>query len=174
MQRSALAALGLIAALMSPAGVAAAASHDPEGHGLRHPHRAARFHERHAPADLRELGPLAFLLHDVDLTAEQRDQIESLVTAHCEARAERHAEFFDHDDADRQLEIEFDEVAVRARAEQRARIRIEAEVEHARLRSAVLALLTPDQLARVRETHERFTSRHDQFRDRQRARRPRR
>ena len=56
----------------------------------------------------------------------------------------------------------FDEAAVRAAAQARANLHVELEVAHAKFFSQVLAVLTPEQKAKLAELHKQMEQHHRQ------------
>lgn len=113
-------------------------------------------------------GPLGRALHRLDLSADQRDRIESLVEAHRDATESLRTEIRDgfRDRLASDLATEFDESEVRARAERRAKAMIEMEVSRAKLHADVLSVLTAEQREKLAEMKARFAERVERFGER--------
>lgn len=97
------------------------------------------------------LGPLGRALHRLDLSAEQRTQIESLV-AEAKPAIEALREQLRVSREEFQAThppTSFDEAAIRAHAAAQTGIHTELAVATARLRARALGVLTPEQLAEL-------------------------
>ena len=105
------------------------------------------------------LGPKA---RDLNLTDEQKAQVKKITDSAMEStkalRDQLHA--LHESEPDPLSGAAFDEAAVRAAAEARAKVQVELEVAHARTMSQVIALLTPEQKAKLAAKHQEFEQRH--------------
>jgi protein CpxP len=103
------------------------------------------------------LGPL----HDLNLTDEQKAQIEKIRASFEEStkslRDQLHT--LHESQPDPMTAGTFDEAAVRAAAEARAKVEVELEVAHARMASQVFALLTAEQKTQLNERRQQFEQR---------------
>jgi Spy/CpxP family protein refolding chaperone len=102
------------------------------------------------------------MARDLNLTDEQKAQITKITDAAMEStkalRDQLHA--LHESEPDPMSGAAFDEAAVRAAAEARAKVQVELEVAHARTMSQVIALLTPEQKAKLVAKHQEFEQRH--------------
>jgi Spy/CpxP family protein refolding chaperone len=99
------------------------------------------------------LGPLGRALQEVSLTQEQQDKIHALVDAQRPILRTLRDQLRESEQAFRQAHpiTEFDEAVIRAHVAEQAKIMADLEVASAGLRSKVLALLTGEQLAELKE-----------------------
>ena len=126
----------------------------PSGRGPGHGH----FHGEDSPMHERVLAQL-------DLTDEQREEVEQLMTDHRAAMKDRREQMRDRRMAMRDLihADEFDEAAIRDAAMAIAEAEADVAVERARLRHEIHALLTPEQqekAAQMREKRREFVKQH--------------
>ena len=100
--------------------------------------------------------------HDLDLTDEQKAQIEKLMQGFHESTQSLHEQMraLHEGEADPLAGGAFDEAAVRKAAQARAAIQVELEVAHARLMSQIASVLTAEQKARLAERHKQFEQHH--------------
>jgi Spy/CpxP family protein refolding chaperone len=115
-------------------------------------------------------GGLGLPLHRLDVTDEQRAAISAIVEAEQPAlevmrdqlRTARQAFMEGHPPT------EFDEAAIRAHAAELAPLLADLAVAEARVRARALAVLTPEQLAKLKEIrstmHDRMTERRERRR----------
>ena len=98
---------------------------------------------------------------DIDLTDQQKAQIEQLQQAFRESTRGLHDQLraVKGGGADPLSGGAFDEAAVRRAAQERAALHVELEVAHARLMSQIAALLTPEQKAKIAERRQQFEQR---------------
>jgi periplasmic protein CpxP/Spy len=103
------------------------------------------------------MGPL----RDLNLTDEQKAQVEKIRTSFEESTKALHEQLSALHDSqpDPFAGAAFDEAAVRAAAEARAKVEVELEVARARMASQVFALLTTEQKAQLNERRQQFEQR---------------
>jgi Spy/CpxP family protein refolding chaperone len=97
-------------------------------------------------------------LRDLNLTDEQKAQVEKIRTSFEESTKALHEQLraLHESQPDPLSTGTFDEAAVRAAAEARARVEVELEVARARMASQVFALLTAEQRAQLNERRQQF------------------
>jgi Spy/CpxP family protein refolding chaperone len=83
----------------------------------------------------------------LDLTAAQKEKVSAIVKAEQEKTAPLRQQLADNHEQFRKLTLseKFDEAAVRALAAKQAQIKTEMMVSHAKAKSEIYALLTPEQ-----------------------------
>lgn len=158
MNKRLLAAVGLAAILGGTA--TATLAQAPAGPGPRGPGRGMRG----GPGHFGDLG-----LRGVDLTDAQRDQIRGIMQSHQEATRAAHAKLRDAHralaEATRAETI--DEAAVRARSGDIATAMADEAILSAKIRGEVLAILTAEQQAQLKEQRE---TRQQRMQERQKER----
>jgi periplasmic protein CpxP/Spy len=107
------------------------------------------------PGDV--LGRMGRMLHRLDLSSEQRDQVHAILDAarpqlktHADALRAGHQQLRDLSPA------KFDEAAVRAIAANQAREMTEMIVLSQKIRAQVYAVLTPEQQAQLAQMHQKM------------------
>jgi protein CpxP len=105
------------------------------------------------------------VLEQLDLTDDQREQIDQLIADHRTAMKDRREQMRERRTAMRDLmhADEFDEAAIRDAAMAIAEAEADVAVERARLRHEIHALLTPEQqekAAQMREKRREFVKQH--------------
>jgi Spy/CpxP family protein refolding chaperone len=97
-------------------------------------------------------------LRDLNLTDEQKAQIEKIRTGFEESTKALHEQLrtLHESEPDPMSGAAFDEAAVRAAAEARAKVMVELEVAHARMMSQVSAVLTAEQKAQLAARRQQF------------------
>lgn len=119
------------------------------------------------------IGPRAGLpLGQLDLTDTQREQVRQLTRQHREQTRPFMDQLRKAQDAQRQAieTLPLDEGRIRAAAQELARAQADLAVQHARLRSEIYALLTPDQQQRLQQLRAQRQARFDQRRQRMQQR----
>lgn len=138
----------LAASMAVGAGLPAAAGMFGAGDGVNGTSCVCRDAGERSPG--RHLEMLAVAL---DLSQEQKEQIEALVAAERSKNQQAHEQLREGRQELKALlnGAAFDEAAVRALAAKQAQERIDLMVERAKVRSEVLALLTPEQQVKAQE-----------------------
>ncbi len=123
------------------------------GHMGRHQGPRERgFRDGPGPRD--GLGPI---LHDLNLTEDQKTQVKKIA----DSFQESNKALFDqlralHTSEPDPISAPFDEAAVRAAAEARARIQIELAVSHAKMMSQIAGVLTAEQKTQLAARRQQF------------------
>ncbi len=106
-------------------------------------------------------GLLGQALRHLDLSQQQRDAIRAILEAEQPKILELRQQLWDNRDRFRAENppTQFNEAAVRAHAEAQAKIRTELAVVMARTRAQALAVLTPEQQAKLGELRSRRAQR---------------
>ena len=110
-------------------------------------------------------GDFHHMLKQLDLTSDQQSQVKAIFAKEKPAMQPLMQQMRQNHDAMKALEASgpFDEVKTRALATQNSQTMIELQVEHARIKSEIMQLLTPDQktkLAQIEANREAHMSEH--------------
>jgi protein CpxP len=105
------------------------------------------------------------MLRQLDLTTDQHAQVKSIFEKEKPALQPLMQQMKQNQSAMTALEAAgpFDEAKTRALATQNSQTMVELQVEHARIKSEIMQILTPDQkakLASIEASHEAHMSRH--------------
>jgi periplasmic protein CpxP/Spy len=103
-------------------------------------------------------GEFRHMLKQLDLTSAQQDQVKAIWTKEKPTLQPLMAQMRQNHSAESALEAAgpFDEAKTRALATQNSQTMVELQVEHARIKSEIMEILTPDQkakLAQIEATH---------------------
>jgi len=103
---------------------------------------------------------LGFYSDALDLTSAQQDQIKGIWAKEKPAMKSLHEQMKDFHTQMNQLTESgtFDEAKVRALATQQSQTMVEAAVQHARIKSEMLQVLTPDQKAKYQKIEAKHAS----------------
>lgn len=104
------------------------------------------------------LGPLGMALHRLDLSEAQQTQIQGILEAAQPTFQALHEQLQSSREAFREanLATSFDEAKIRAHVAQQATIHADMAVAAAKVRSQVLAVLTPEQLTELEAMREQM------------------
>ena len=110
-------------------------------------------------------GDFHHMLRQLDLTSAQHTQVKAIFAKEKPAMEPLMQQMRQNHDAMKALEASgpFDEVKTRALATQNSQTMIELQVEHARIKSEIMQLLTPDQktkLAQIEADHQARMGKH--------------
>ncbi len=96
-------------------------------------------------------GDFHHMLRQLDLTADQHSQVKAIFEKEKPALQPLMQQMRQNHQAMKALEASgpFDEAKTRALATQNAQVMIELEVAHARMKSEIMQILTPDQKAKL-------------------------
>ena len=99
------------------------------------------------------LGPIGRALHELDLTAEQQAQIDTILEETRPAQHALHEQLRTSEETFRAATpiTTFDEAAIRAHVAARAAIQADLEVNAAKVRTKVVGLLTAEQLTKLQQ-----------------------
>lgn len=105
------------------------------------------------------------MLRQLDLSSDQQSQVKAIFEKEKPTLQPLMQQMHQNHDAMNALETAgpFDEAKTRALATQNSQTMVELEVEHARIKSEIVQILTPDQkakLAQIEANHEERMSRH--------------
>jgi protein CpxP len=111
-------------------------------------------------------GDFHHMLKQLDLTSDQQSQVKAIWQKEKPAMQPLMQQMRQNHEAMKALEAAgpFDEAKVTALATQGSQTMIQLEVEHERVKSEIMAILTPDQkakLAQIEANHEAGMSRHE-------------
>lgn len=123
----------------------------------------------HGPGGGRGVG---LPLRELDLTEAQQEQVRQLTRQHREQTRTFMDQLRKAQEAQRQAieTLPVDEGRIRAAAQELARAQADLAVQHARLRSEIYALLTPDQQQRLQQLRAQREARFEQRRQRMQQR----
>ena len=118
------------------------------------------FHGGPGPRD--GLGPI---MHDLNLTDEQKTQIKNIADSFAESTKSLREQLrtLHESEPDPLSGAAFNEAAVRVAAEARAKVQIELEVAHAKMMSQVFGVLTAEQKAQLAAKRQEMEQRRQQF-----------
>jgi Spy/CpxP family protein refolding chaperone len=107
------------------------------------------------------LGMLGLPLHRLDLTQEQQEKVDAIVDGERAALQTLRKQLHEGEAAFRAAHpiTEFDENAIREHVAAQAAVQADLEVALAKVRSKVVALLTPEQLKTVQEIQTKMQER---------------
>jgi protein CpxP len=110
-------------------------------------------------------GEFHHMLRQLDLTTDQQAQVKAIWEKEKPAMQPLMQQMRQNHDAMKTLEASgpFDEAKTRTLATQNAQTMVELQVAHARIRSEIVAILTPDQKAKMAEieaSHQARMSKH--------------
>jgi periplasmic protein CpxP/Spy len=105
------------------------------------------------------------MLKQLDLTSAQQEQVKAIWTQERPTLQPLMQQMRQNDQAMRALEAAgpFDEAKVTALATQNSQTMIQLQVEHAKIKSEIMGILTPDQkakLAQIEANHEAHMGKH--------------
>jgi periplasmic protein CpxP/Spy len=108
-------------------------------------------------------GPGGFhrMLKQLDLTSAQQDQVKAIWTKEKPTLQPLMEQMRQNHSAESALEAggSFDEAKTRALATQNSQTMIELQVEHARIKSEIMEILTPDQKAKLAQIEAKHAAR---------------
>ena len=109
------------------------------------------------------LGPLGMALHRLDLTEEQTTKIKAILEESRPTFEALHEQIQANREAFREANppTTFDETTIRAHVAQQSGLHADMAVAAAKVRSQVLAVLTPEQLAELEQMREQMKDRMD-------------